>query len=159
MRALAIQEVMLLLMLLLLPIMLLPLLLLPLLLKHQSLQLNLLQAVYGPSRPEVKFTLEGQMSKHNTKTLQSSHLYATPLCSDVACRADLSQAYSSIGDSAREQEYVCQRVLEARAHYCVVFVCDSTSIARVLNSCESAVDVCVRALCRCTARADAIAAD
>lgn len=73
---------------------------------HTSpLPLNLLQAVYGPSHPEVKFTLEGQMSKHSTKTLQASHRYAAPLCFDVACRTDLSQAYSSLGDSAREQEY------------------------------------------------------
>ncbi len=68
-RALAIQEVTLLLMLLL------PLLLLALLRTHQPLHLNLLQAVYGPSHPEVKFTLEGQISGPNTKT----HLYAAQI--------------------------------------------------------------------------------
>jgi hypothetical protein len=102
---------------------------------HTSpLQLNLLQAVYGPSHPEVKFTLEGQMSKHNTKTLQSLHRYAAPLCFDVACRTDLSQAYSSLGDSAREQEYAPQPFVEARANCYVFLFCGSMSIARVLSS-------------------------
>jgi hypothetical protein len=104
----------------------------------QPLQLSAFQVVYGPSHPEVKFTLEGQTpSKRTIKfSIHSIHHPVLMFGSNQQICRRRTQALGTPPKNKSTSASVFQHPARVFCLHCPVFLFGvSMAIALVLNSC------------------------